>query len=303
MTEDVRICVLGDELVAGQGDARGLGWVGRVVARTQVDPLPFVSALAVPGETTTAMAARWESETERRFAPGADNRLVLALGSADLSAGISLARSRLNVANILDQTAWTGIVAVAMTMLLITGNFDLSVGSVAAFGGAMTMLVLDQMGAPLTMLLVFAAGLVFGIINGALVQYVGINAFIVTLGTMTTIRGLVQILTDSRTVIAETTSETLTPIQNATWAFSNTLVLVIGAILLLLGVLAFVRRGQGSKAYGAIAALVAGVLCVAIGLLNEHMGHCVRDAAAEGSASTDEMIQEATRAIERLVRS
>lgn len=102
MTEDVRICVLGDELVAGQGDARGLGWVGRVVARTQVDPLPFVSALAVPGETTTALAARWESETERRFAPGAENRLVLALGSADLSAGISLARSRLNVANILD---------------------------------------------------------------------------------------------------------------------------------------------------------------------------------------------------------
>jgi D-xylose transport system permease protein len=193
--------------------------------------------------------------------------LVVVLVALSAAAGRPFYLNPTNVANILDQTAWTGIVAVAMTMLLITGNFDLSVGSVAAFAGAMTMLVLDQAGAPLTMLLVFGAGLVFGLINGALVQYVGINAFIVTLGTMTTIRGLVQILTDSRTVIAETTTDTLTPIQNATWAFSNTLVLVIGAIILGLGVLAFVRRGAGNRGLGGIIAIVTGAACVAVGLL------------------------------------
>jgi acyl-CoA thioesterase I len=63
-----------------------------------------VMPLAVPGETTTALSARWEGETALRFGPPVEegHRLVVALGRADLSAGVSLARSRLNLANILD---------------------------------------------------------------------------------------------------------------------------------------------------------------------------------------------------------
>ena len=98
----LRICVVGDELVAGAGDSKGLGWVGRVVARTQSEIPPIVMTLAVPGETTTALGLRWDQETTRRFSPEADNRLVVALGRADQRAGISPARSRLNLANILD---------------------------------------------------------------------------------------------------------------------------------------------------------------------------------------------------------
>jgi acyl-CoA thioesterase-1 len=98
----LRICVVGDELVAGAGDSKGLGWVGRVIARTQSEIPPIVMTLAVPGETTTALGLRWDQETARRFSPEADNRLVVALGRADQRAGISPARSRLNLANILD---------------------------------------------------------------------------------------------------------------------------------------------------------------------------------------------------------
>lgn len=100
--EELRICVVGDELVAGQGDGRGLGWVGRVTARTRTDRPTFVVALAVPGEDTSALSARWEQETSRRFGAGTENRLVVGLGKADLDRGISLARSRLNLANVLD---------------------------------------------------------------------------------------------------------------------------------------------------------------------------------------------------------
>src|SRR5699024_10337663 len=96
-----RICVVGDELVAGVGDARGMGWTGRVHARTvSEDPIELYP-LAVPGETSTALSGRWESECNRRFGHG-DNRLVVAPGSADLLGGVSLARSRLNLANVLD---------------------------------------------------------------------------------------------------------------------------------------------------------------------------------------------------------
>lgn len=98
----LRLAVIGDELTAGVGDPKGLGWVGRVIARTQT-PVPLtVLTLAVPGETSTALGARWEDEVDRRLSPDADNRLVVALGRADIDVGLSLARSRLNLANILD---------------------------------------------------------------------------------------------------------------------------------------------------------------------------------------------------------
>lgn len=100
-----RICVIGDELVAGFGDPKALGWVGRVVARTPLEPAPLVMTLPVPRETSTALSARWQAETAPRFGPApaeGTHHLVIGLGRADLTAGVSLARSRLNLANILD---------------------------------------------------------------------------------------------------------------------------------------------------------------------------------------------------------
>lgn len=99
-----RVAVVGDELAAGVGDPRGMGWVGRVIGRTTTPEPLQVYTLAVPGETSTQLSARWETECNRRFG-GSDDRLVVALGSADLDHGVSLARSRLNLANILDDAA------------------------------------------------------------------------------------------------------------------------------------------------------------------------------------------------------
>lgn len=109
MDEGMRVCVVGDELVAGLGDPRGLGWIGRVMGRTASEEPIFVAPLAVPGESTTALSARWEGETRRRFGPHSDNRLVLGLGPQDLRDGLSLARSRLNLANILDGASATRV--------------------------------------------------------------------------------------------------------------------------------------------------------------------------------------------------
>jgi len=99
----LRICVIGDDLVAGVGDPKSLGWTGRVAART---PEPTgglaVFPLGVPDEGTLGLLERWQGETARRFTPTTDNRVVVCLGTADLDAGTSMARSRLNLANILD---------------------------------------------------------------------------------------------------------------------------------------------------------------------------------------------------------
>ena len=98
------IVVAGDELVAGHGDGRCLGWTGRVAART----LPSLSdaffySLGAPQETTADFAARCFPEARLRFSDSTHNRLVLAPGSGDIAAGLSTARSRLNLANILDE--------------------------------------------------------------------------------------------------------------------------------------------------------------------------------------------------------
>lgn len=104
---EVRICVVGDELSVGVGDPRALGWVGRVMARSRFDRPAMHFTLAVPGETTSELGARWDVETASRFGPPAEceNRLVVALGRHDTAADLSIARSRLNLANILDVAA------------------------------------------------------------------------------------------------------------------------------------------------------------------------------------------------------
>ena len=105
----MRICIIGDELITPMGDPRGLGWVGRVLARSEFPSPPTVLTLAVPGETTSQLAARWEDEVVYRFAPDEPCALIIAVGCSDIPAGISTPRSRLNLANITDRASTLGI--------------------------------------------------------------------------------------------------------------------------------------------------------------------------------------------------
>lgn len=104
---ELRITVIGDELTAGIGDPKGLGWLGRVSARTPSDTPMVMLPLPVPGETTTELSNRWQEEFNRRVSasPLVEHRLVIGLGHADISSNLSIARSRLNLANILDVAA------------------------------------------------------------------------------------------------------------------------------------------------------------------------------------------------------
>ena len=80
----MRICIIGDELITPMGDPRGLGWVGRVLARSEFPSPPTVMTLAVPGETTSQLAAHWEDEVVYRFAPDEPCALIIAVGCSDI---------------------------------------------------------------------------------------------------------------------------------------------------------------------------------------------------------------------------
>ena len=101
-----------------------------------------------------------------------------------------------NVSNIIVQNSYILILAIGMVMIIIAGHIDLSVGSVAAFVGAMSGVMIQDWGAPWWVAII--ASLVIGAIVGAWqgfwVAYVGIPAFIVTLAGMLIFRGLTQIV-------------------------------------------------------------------------------------------------------------
>jgi acyl-CoA thioesterase-1 len=106
----IRIVVLGDGLVSAAGDPKGMGWVGRVTAKTpSTTPRIDIFTLPAPDETTSMLADRWTDEVKRRFSADTENRLVIALSNSDPAAGISISRSRLNIATIVDEAKRAGI--------------------------------------------------------------------------------------------------------------------------------------------------------------------------------------------------
>ena len=172
-----------------------------------------------------------------------------------------------NISNILDQTALIGILAVTTTIVLITGNFDLSVGSVAALGAALCLVLLPSIGFWPSFLVALAAGAVVGLFNGVVVQYVGINAFIVTLGTLTAVRGLVLILTDGRTITAPEgpDRDALRNLQDGSIVTPN-LYLVVGLVCLaVVGWRLFRSRSTGIawRSPALLVPLVLGVVLLA----------------------------------------
>lgn len=99
-----------------------------------------------------------------------------------------------NLLNLLEQYAGIGIIAIAGTMLLISGGFDLSVGAIFALSGVTAALMANAVAPWLGMLLGVLAGTLAGLFNGLLTTRLKINAFIVTLASSIMIRGLALVV-------------------------------------------------------------------------------------------------------------
>ena len=101
-----------------------------------------------------------------------------------------------NIRGILQDSAVIAIVAIPVAMLLIAGYIDLSVGSTLALGGVVASLVMDKAsGNPMVaIILAIAAGAAVGLFNAFVVTILGLNSFITTLGTLTAVRGVAQLI-------------------------------------------------------------------------------------------------------------
>lgn len=107
---DIGLCFIGDGYVAGYGDPKALGWVSRVVGRTPSHEVDLTAYnLGVRGDSSAEVMDRWRTECATRWQGRTERRLVVGVGSRDLHQGITTARSRLNLANVLDEATSTGV--------------------------------------------------------------------------------------------------------------------------------------------------------------------------------------------------
>jgi ribose transport system permease protein len=106
-----------------------------------------------------------------------------------------------NLINITQQVSMLAVVAATMTVVMLMGDFDLSVGAMASLAGVVAAVLFVQgWPVPMAVAAALAVGLIGGLINGFMVSFVGILPFVATLATLTIFSGAAFIISDGRTI-------------------------------------------------------------------------------------------------------
>jgi ribose transport system permease protein len=189
------------------------------------------------GTPAERAAARSSRRTERLFAlaqqqGGLLTLVIVFVGACIFSGGFA---STDNFNSILVGNAYTSLLALGMTFVIISGGIDLSVGSVFALGGVLAGWGTLHGGTAVAIVLPLAVGLAIGLVQGMLVAYARLAPFIVTLAGLLFARGLLQAMTNegSQTNHVPQNSAFLA-LGDGTWGPVLTAValFVLGAVLL-----------------------------------------------------------------------
>ncbi len=231
------------------------------------------STAASPGSgrpTPETAGLRWRTTFSLRSA-GVFYALIVLLAALTLFSwldGRPFYLNSINVANLLEQTALLGIIAAGMALLLISGSFDLSVGSLAALAGIVTALAVNEFGMVAGVLCGLAVGAAGGLVNGALHWFVGLNPFVVTLGTLSAFRGLALVVSDGRTAIIEDSSReaVLRAWLAGHWQAPNAILLAGVVAIAAANIVGYFRGDRGVRNLGS----AIGVVLVAVSFLVEY---------------------------------
>lgn len=123
--------------------------------------------------------------------------LVLVIGMSLISPRFM---SVINIQNLMTQMSPALIVAAGMTIVMINGEFDISVGAVLALTASVSATLMPHLGFVPAVLVSLLIGPVFGILSGLIVTYGGIPSFITTLGTMMIARSLAFVVTGGQVI-------------------------------------------------------------------------------------------------------
>lgn len=187
-----------------------------------------------------------------RLAPALTLLLVFVLFATFAPSGFTSLR---NLEAIMRQTTIVGIAALGMTLVIITGGIDLSVGSIVALVTVIVALLLQLAVAPLlAVLIALAAAAACGALNGLLVTRLKLLPFIVTLGSLLVFRGIAKGLAHEQKVDAPVTwlNELLAVLKPAQdWMLVPPGVWLLGSLALLVFVLlGYTKFGLHLKSVG-----------------------------------------------------
>ncbi len=209
--------------------------------------------------TTAEAAAPAKPRRKRRLPDTAALAVVLVALAIFFSTQSQFYLTPNNLINILVNAAVIGIIAAPGTLLLVAGQFDLSVGSGAAFIGVIMAWGAAQYGIPTAVLLAIAAGLIIGMVNGFAVTVLGINALITTLATLAILRGLGQVIAGGQTLLLPGFSDlgSARPFLN----IPVPVMILVAVVIVMALVMRFTVFGRSMYAIGAnpIAARLAGI--------------------------------------------
>lgn len=154
-----------------------------------------------------------------------------------------------NLSTVLMGIAFVGIVAIGQTVVVITGNFDLSVGATAALSAVIgAKLMVAGLPIPVAILVLFVVGIVVGLING-LFTIIGVPSFIVTIATLYMASGVTLFMTGGQPVyplpVEVTSFGTARPLGFSV-SFLALIVLLVAVTLFL----RFTRTGRYAYAAG-----------------------------------------------------
>lgn len=156
--------------------------------------------------------------------------------------------SHTNITNVLRQVSIVGIISLGMTFVIILGGIDLSVGSVLAFSGTVIMASQVYYGLPIvaSIILGLLAGALLGLINGFMITYGKITAFIATLAMMTIARSLALHYADAGAISGINTGYTV--IGNG-YVFNIPIPVIIFAVMVLLSYIVMEKTVFGRHIY------------------------------------------------------
>jgi len=163
----------------------------------------------------------------------------------------------MNINNLVLQNAYVMILAVGMLLCILTGNIDLSVGSVVAFVGAIAAVMMVDLGisVPVTIVVSLIVGLAVGAFHGYFIAYMRIPAFIVTLAGMLIWRGLTMVILKGQTKAPfaksfQAIAAGYLPGRDVRIFGFNTIALVFGLLLSVIFIVIIINARSNKRKYG-----------------------------------------------------
>lgn len=153
-----------------------------------------------------------------------------------------------NLSNLFTQMSVTAILAIGMVLVIVAGHIDLSVGSIVGLTGGIAAILSNWMGLPVGVVLIgtLAAGALLGLLQGWLIAYRAIPAFIVTLGGMMVFRGILLGVTNSTTI--SVSDKVFVALGNA--YFSRAFGIILATAVIAFIAVSVIKKRKSRKAYG-----------------------------------------------------